>query len=287
METVAVKTIESTGMAMRPMMDAQISAISSRYAQRGLVRAVESAVREQEEAERKTFEQAPHAYRISSLSDAAVAGLYRRGKKQMSGSDLIRYFTQTRQTRIANCDFAEEKSVYELADPTVDTKIGEETAVAKASETAVATSTAPRGIRSTVSKYAKRWFCFHDDETQKTGRKFPLSALAAMIAIAVSLMLIVASAVMLTRAETRINTLTLEAESIADDISELQSDIEVENQMLYLREIAMEYYGMVDEKYVQTTYLDNEKEETIESFEEERQGGVGLAALLSAMGVGD
>ena len=90
---------------------------------------------------------------------------------------------------------------------------------------------------------------------------------------------------MLTRAESRINQLTVEADVLADEISELQSDVDVQNNLLELREIAMDQYGMVDEKYVEMTYLDTDLEESIEAYEEERDTSIGLSALLSALGI--
>ena len=106
-----------------------------------------------------------------------------------------------------------------------------------------------------------------------------------MVAVAVSLMLIVASSVMVTRAESRISELTLDAEILADEVAELHSDVNVQSNLAELREIAVEQYGMIDEKYLEMTYLDTEKEETIESYEEERREGIGLSALLSALGI--
>ena len=98
-------------------------------------------------------------------------------------------------------------------------------------------------------------------------------------------MLIVASSVMLTRAESRISALTLEAEELNDEIAELRSDVEVNNNLLQIREIATNEYGMVESEYVEMNYLDLQQKETIEVYENDRDGGIGLSALLSAMGI--
>ena len=253
-----------------------------------MAKAVAIAAEEQIRAEQATREQAPEAYRMSTLSNAAVTGLYRQGKAEMSSNDLVRYFDETRQSRIKNCDFSESKSIYESADPTVEEGSAVETALVF-DETErkpwVRARDLPGMVVTKVKDSFPLWFAFEASEKKAQKRKFPLSAFAAMIAVAVSLMLIIASSVMLTLAESRISALTLESETLVDEISELRSDIDAESDMLALREIAVEEYGMIEREYVQATYLESEQEETIEAYEEERKGGIGLASLLSAMGI--
>lgn len=287
METVTAKETKSS-VALQPTVTRQIHAISSRYVGRGLARAVVLSAEEQIKAEKETMEQAPAAYRMSTLSSAAVTGLYKHGKETMSGSDLICYFDETRQSRIKDCDFSQSSGIYESSDPKCDEDTPETALVLiEPEKKALASVRELPGMAVTKLKESlPLWFSLEeDDQKNSQKRKFPLSAFAAMIAVAVSLMLIIASSVMLTRAESRISSLTLEAETLSDEISELQSDIDADSDMLALREIAVEEYGMIDREYVQMTYLENEREETIEAYEEERQGGIGLASLLSAMGI--
>lgn len=291
METVTLKQVNTVSTGVGIAMTAQVQALSARYERRGLVKAVEKDALEQERAEEATVALAPVAYRMSTLSDAAVRGLYRGGKDCMNGKDLLGYFGETRQRRIANADFSEETGIYEIADPKHVEENAPNTALVLADEKKkilpTSISKMPAFIKEKLVASVPEWFQGETVKETKKGKKFPLSAFAAMIAVAVSLMLIVASSVMLTRAESRINALTLEADALSGEIAELRSDIDVGNDLLHLREIAVEEYGMVDEAYVKMTYLDTRAEETIESYEEETRGGIGLSALLSAIGIKD
>ena len=263
-------------------------ALSLQYQHRGLSKAVVRDALVQIEAEQKTAEMMPNAYRLSGLSDAAVTGIYRGGKETMSSSDLIRYFNETRSMRTKNSDFSDAPSIYDVANPQNVTDEAVETAlVVQESEPHLPRKLTqlPRMALKKLSASVPEWFDSGASKKNEEKKKFPLSAFAAIMAVAVSLMLIVASSVMLTRAESRINQLTVEAEVLTDEISELQSDVNVESNLLELREIAMDQYGMVDEKYVEMTYLDTESEESIEAYEEERDSSIGLSALLSALGI--
>ena len=74
-----------------------VSALSQKFASRGLVRSAILEAEELMEAEEHTRSIAPDAYRLSLLSEAAVAGLYRRGKPNMETADLIRYAEESRR----------------------------------------------------------------------------------------------------------------------------------------------------------------------------------------------
>ena len=281
METVIKKQISNTANALQPTMTAQIRAISHRYAKRGLAKAVEISAEEQRQAERQTSALAPIAYRMSALSEQAVSGMYRRGKETMDSSDLIRYIGETRAKRIQSSDFSEETGVYDAANPQ---SACEETAIVPTESVATRKNTLAT-LPQTVKEKLPVWFQGGKSVASKGEKRFPFSAFAAMVAVAVSLMLIVASSVMLTRAESRISALTLEAEELNDEIAELRSDVEVNNNLLQIREIATNEYGMVESEYVEMNYLDLQQKETIEVYENDRDGGIGLSALLSAMGI--
>lgn len=286
METVTVKKVHNVGTCLQPAMTAQICAISRQYEKRGLAKAVAISAEEQVKAEMKTCALAPVAYRLSALSDSAVSGIYRRGKETMSSGDLLRYIGETRARRIQNKDFSEDVGIYESADPKYTAESEDETALVVADERPKSVARSVASLPHTVMERLPTWFQGgHSSTTVKSAKKFPFSALAAMVAVAISLMLIVASSVMLTRAESRISALTLEADALSNEISELRSDVEVNNNLLQIREIATNEYGMVEGEYVEMNYLDLQGSETIEVYEDEREGGIGLSALLSAMGI--
>ncbi|MBQ8214226.1 MAG: hypothetical protein IJZ80_09470, partial [Clostridia bacterium] len=72
---------------------------------------------------------------------------------------------------------------------------------------------------------------------------------------------------------------------ISVQAEELKSDLEVGNDLLEIRQIATEEYGMVAEDYVKMDYISLRGDDSVEVYQEEREESVGLSALLSAIGL--
>ncbi|MBQ8431817.1 MAG: hypothetical protein IJX28_02930 [Clostridia bacterium] len=260
----------------------QVCALSDQYRGRGVVGSVRQAAREQIKKEEATRALAPNAYRMSGLSDAAICGIYRKGKHYMAASDLLLYFSETRQKRISQVDFSQP---CDLGTELIREE-GEETRLCPAKPTRAqrmlqAVQKGTRGFQTALPT----WFDAAAPDTKDTKKTFPFSAFAAILAIAVSLMLIVASSVLLTRAENRVSQLNSELLTAYDEMTELQSDLDVRDDLLVIRRIAVEEYGMVGEEYVRMQYISLQQEDSIEAYEEERASTVELSALLSAMGI--
>ena len=207
----------------------------------------------------------------------------------MDADDLVRYFSETRERRVEHTDFS-------ICDGTQQEDAGEgETALAVTSDSqqkSAALRQLTGQVRSAIPAAYQRlrrglptWFDPSAADTSANRRSFPLSAFGAIIAIAVSLMLIVASNVMLTRAESDVSQLTVQIDALAGEVADMQSHLDVQNDLLTVREIATKEYGMVGEEYLRMDYVSLQGEDQIEAFEEERDEAIGLAALLSAIGV--
>ena len=123
----------------------------------------------------------------------------------------------------------------------------------------------------------------HVGRWEKT-RKMPISAFAAILAIAVSLMLIVASALMITHTETKISKLNSEIATLNAEIGDLEAKLESECDLMELRRLAMEELGMVEGSFVKMDYLSLETPEDIQSFSEKQSREISFAAILSAIG---
>ena len=272
--------------AVEISLEPQLCALSGRYAARGLHKSVLDCAAEQIQKEAETRELAPDAYRLSLMSDRAVAGCYRRGKEEMSSSDLVRYFSETRARRIRNADFSAHTGMEEYADE-------EETVLTEEKKPACTTAlTLPSRVKALPQSVGERlklavpqWFDRSAVDTSREKKRFPLSAFAAVAAVAASLMLIVASSIMLTRAESNISRLKLEVSSVSGEVAELRSDFEVQNDLLEIRRIAMEEYGMVEEDYIKMQYLALSSEDSVEVYDDRREETVGLSAILSAIGL--
>jgi len=260
---------------------------SEQPATQDLARAVRRRAEEQKRREEQTRALAPDAYRLSACNEAAINGRYRRGKESMNAGDLVRYFYEIRNDKIRHSDFSGNTGM-DVCPAVVEKP--EEQAVVEAEKSAPSLLRArvralPANVRKRICEAAPTWFDTARPDSSKESRRFPLSAFAAILAVAASLMLIVASSILLTRAEDNVNDLRLQIQSTSDEVAELRSDFEVKNDWLEIRRVAMEEYGMVEEDYVKMEYISMPAEESVEVFEEEREKSVGLSAILSAIGI--
>jgi len=293
MNTAETEFLYSTpAMGLEISAESRVGAISAHFSTRGLAKAVHVEAEEQQTREDKTAALQPLAYRMSAMSEAYISARYRHGKDVMSSGDLVEYFRDTRAIRTKNADFS--------AVLPVDDEIlaGEEE---KACVPAVRRAVMP-GVREKLSAlpgYVKSlpmqavekmrtshgaWFNHAKVDTSREARRFPLSALAAIFAVAMSLMLIVASSVMINQGENRVNSLKRELTALTGEVSELRSDLCVENNLFAIRDVAVNEYGMVSEEYVRMEYLSANEGDSVEVFEEKPEETIGLSAILSALG---
>lgn len=291
-ESDSVASVASLQISPEPV----IRAISERFSKRGLSVSVQAESEAQAAREEQTCALQPVAYRLSKLSDAYVGARYRHGKETMSGSDLIEYFSETRAMRIKNADFSVTKVSEEMtgsADGTAE-EVRWSAAVRTVARPRLHQRIAkmpqtvgrlPEQMRQKARNAPTAWFNVSKPDTAREVRRFPLSALAAIAAVAMSLMLIVAGSVMLTQGEGEVNRLKQELLQVSNDVSELRSDLNVQNDFLTIREIAVNEYGMVDREYLRMEYLSMGGEDSIDVFEEEPSKTLGLAALLNALGI--
>ena len=288
MDAVRVKTVESSAKnGLQPSAEPYFVALSQKYASRGLAKAVlnDAAVQMQREEETRAI--APDAYRLSLCTDAAVNGRYRRGKDTMSSDDVLRYFGEMRAVHVRNADFSGNTGMDEC--PACAEKREETALTPVAKNTPMAFLQRARALRTRVGEQLKTsfptWFDASTPDASKETRSYPVSAFAAILAVAASLMLIVASSVLLRRAENDINELQKQITLTSNEVAELKSDFEVQNNLLEIRRIAIEEYGMVEEDYLKMEYLSLSAEDSVEAYEEEREKAVGLDAILSAIGI--
>ena len=88
-------------------------ALSDDLARKEDLQQMHRGVLAQIEREEETRCSAPDAYRLSLMSDAAVTGVYRRGKDYMSSADLLRYAREARSAHLAQVDLSQNTGVDE------------------------------------------------------------------------------------------------------------------------------------------------------------------------------
>ncbi|MBR2721433.1 MAG: hypothetical protein IKB75_01490 [Clostridia bacterium] len=277
MEDERIIPVRSTeNKALDASVARRIEAMSDRFAHRGLSRAVHTAACEQIEREAQTRELSPDAYRLSSMSEPLVSSRYRRGKEDMDTQDLLAYVQETRQMRTRGVDFSDDAQ---------EEPEEEQTALCKPEEVKPATARNPVALAKRMITRASTWIDTSRPNTAQNRRSFPLSAFASLAVLAACLALIVASSVMLNEAEERVIELGRKVDNVAAEVAELQSDWEVRNNLIQIRKIAVEEYGMVEEEYVKIRHLSAAKEDSVESFDEKQERRIRLSALLSAIGI--
>ena len=223
-----------------------------------------SEAKQQELREAYTRTLAPDAYRLSSEGKDAPA----------STEELLLHLAAVREKRLREVDL----SVY--CAPTLP-KAESEKETKRVSPSLL--STAKEKIKIFFSG-SPLWF---DGKKPETGgsRRLPVSAFAAIGALALSLALIVSGSILVTRGETANNRLKKEISLVSAQMEELQSDICLSEDVLLLRELAAKECGMIGEEYVRTETLSLGTAESVETYPDGQPEGVGLSALLSAIGI--
>lgn len=262
-----------------------VSALSKQFASRGLANSAVREAAQMMEAEEKTRELDPCAYRLSLLSDAAVAGIYKRGKSNMDAADLLRYAEESRKIRQRTLPEEEAVSVYEAAAIIPDAPTKEKnTALTRFQAEATELKSVSTQAVATLKKRVPLWFDFKSANTSSETKKLPISAFASVIAVAVSLMMIVASALMITHTETKISKLNSEISTLRSEIDDIEGKLEASADLMEIRRIAVEEYGMVSEDDLKMDHLSLKSAEDIQVYEQERNRELGLSAILSAIG---
>ena len=262
-----------------------VSALSKQFASRGLAASATREAADMMEAEEKTRALDPCAYRLSLLSDAAIAGIYRRGKSNMETTDLLRYAEESLRIKQRAAEPVETESAYDAVMPeATQHKTEKRGALTRLKDgTAKIKRFSVKSVKTFLGRFPL-WFDIKRGSSASETKKMPVSAFAAIIAVAVSLIMIVASALMITHTETKISKLNSEISTLQTEIRDLEGKLEAGADLMEIRRVAVEEYGMVEEDYLRMEQLSLNSTENVEIYEEKRDGELGLSAILSAIG---
>ncbi len=127
----------------------------------------------------------------------------------------------------------------------------------------------------------------HMKEEVKTVRakRIPKGILPVFAAVTLSALLMVCSSVMVSRATSAVGQLENEIEVLEGEKTDLASALEVKNNMLDIKKIAVEEYGMIGGEYVSSRYLNLGEEEKIEVYDGKEKDGSLISQLLRAIGL--
>jgi hypothetical protein len=127
-----------------------------------------------------------------------------------------------------------------------------------------------------------------DEMIEGKKKKLPRGVIATVSAITVSLLLIVCSSVMVSRASMSLSSLENEIDYLESVRDDLATDLEIKNNMLGIKEIATKEYGMISGDYAASRYLDMTEEERIDIHGEEKKQESLITQILRAIGlIGD
>ena len=283
----------STENALEVSAENRTCDIAAQFSSRGLVKSVEKEAEAQIGREEATRAEEPTYYRLSTLSDRYIEKRYRHGKALMDGSDLVEYFDETRELRTRDADFSEDAPSDELvgrgeAEKTLVVPVRGEKKIRMRERVSSLPQRAKRLPAQTVERIklsTPLWFNGDKPDSSREARRFPLSAFAAILAIAMSLTLVVASSVLVNHAEGRLNTLKIEVAQLSGEVADMNADLSVQHDVLALREIAINELGMVDEDFVRMEYVSNDTDDSIVILEEEEADSIGISAILNALGI--
>ena len=134
-------------------------------------------------------------------------------------------------------------------------------------------------------KFAHSWFLV-DGDVNEDGKKtkMPKGILSMLAVVTVSLMLCVCASVMVSRASADVSSLEERIDGLIYDIGDLEGKLEFKNNMLDIKRIAVEEYGMISAEYASGRYIDVREDESIVKHEGKGSSSNWLAELLEAIG---
>ena len=116
-------------------------------------------------------------------------------------------------------------------------------------------------------------------------KRIPRGIIPVLAVVTLSLLMIVCASVMVSRASGEVSKLEKEIEKLEVVRDDLATDLEVKNNMLDIKRIAVEEYGMISGDYANSRYVDVTEEEKIEIIDTNEKEDNLLVKILRAIGL--
>lgn len=116
-------------------------------------------------------------------------------------------------------------------------------------------------------------------------KRIPKSVLPTLAVVTMSLLLVVCSSVMVSRASSDVSKLEYKLEQLQESKRDLEGKLVEKNNMLDIQRIAVEEYQMITGGYVKSQYLDVTGEEKIEVFDKKGGEESFITTVLKAIGI--
>ena len=272
-----------------------IDMLCERFKDRGVKTSVRSGAdtqRNKDSAKRRLVSLYPERAGVSA-SDAKYNTHSIGGRKVMSSEDFAHYYRDLRDYKMPHY-YSRAESEYADAEALADVQEESGKSPKKAKWLAIGRHVGskikeiPSHLnKEELSEFAENWFELKASEDVIKGEKkrIPVGVISTILVITLSLLMIVCSAVMVSRASSEVSALEEKLEVLDVQIKDLEGKLEVKNNMLDIKRIATEEYGMISAEYAASEYIDVREGEKFEAVEKESNGSW-LTDLFEAMGFG-
>lgn len=209
------------------------------------------------------------------------------GKVCMSSDDMARYYRDTRGYSTPHADSSNEDAE-DGGDTGAELQSKKELRLAIRKHIGSKLRAAgiippnPKRLIETVNKG------FDSDEPDRRGyaepKRIRRGVIPCVLLIFVSLLLVVSSSVMVSRAESERSRLESQLKELKATEAKLKVDLEVKNNMVVMKQIAEDEYGMVGAEYVKSRYISLPRQDRVDVGD----GGEHRSAfvtLLEALGL--
>ncbi len=230
-----------------------------------------------------------------SAADRKYNSLNINGRPCMSSDDFANYYKDLRDYKMPRFYSRDEKE-YKEAEAAAAENVQESGKPPKKAVWLAISKHAKKKIceipshlnKEEFEEFAKDWFLAEGGEESRDTekKKIPAGVISTLCVVTVSLMLIVCSSVMVSRASANVSSLEERIDSLCYEINDLEGKLEVKNNMLDIKRIATEEYGMISADYASSKYIDMKEDEKLEAVEAEKDGGTWFSQLLKAIGFG-
>ena len=216
------------------------------------------------------------------------SGVY-NGKPYMSSEDFARYYNSTRQNIAPKAEPRDEEEYKKAAadaqgEIQLQSKKEMRLAVFRVIKEKLGRALKPLSRPSKLINEVNRGFDDGDETISVARQRAPRGVMPAIILIGCSLLLIVTSSVMVSRAESDVSRLEKELEVLRDTEAKLYTDLEVKNNMIEIKKIAESKYGMVGAEYLNSKYVSIKREDQININAKDKNVSA-VVEFLRALGI--
>lgn len=248
-------------------------------------RGIKTGLSAQKSAEiRKNAEMLGIEFESVSAKDDKYRTMKIDGKSYMSSDDFAAYYKDLRGYKMPHFYSRAEKE-YEEAE-----------AVKNVQESGKPPKKAlwlaiKRRTKTLVSGFVKGFIVdevrkqFEEEVVEGKRKRFPKTVLPVLAVVTLSLLLVVCSSVMVSRASGDVSKLEYQIEQLQESKKDLEGKLVEKNNMLDIQRIAIEEYNMIKGSYATSKFLDVTEDEEIKLFHKGNGEDSFLKTILKAIGL--